>query len=99
MSEIFSSQNIQQQLAKRIRVLRVSRGWSQEVLAELAGLHRNYIGHVERAEVNIGLTNLAKIAHAFEVPVHELLKMEDLEMPGYLPHTHTEEAAAFYLCA
>ena len=97
MAEIFSSQGIQQQLAKRIRVLRASRGWSQEVLAELAGLHRNYIGHVERAEVNIGLTNLAKIAHAFELPVHELLKMEDLEMPDYLPRA--EEAAAFYLCA
>ena len=97
MSEIFSSQGIQQQLAKRIRMLRASRGWSQEVLAELAGLHRNYIGHVERAEVNIGLINLAKIAHAFEVPVHELLRMDDQDAPGYLPHT--EEAAAFYLCA
>lgn len=97
MSEIFSSQSIQQQLAKRIRMLRVSRGWSQEVLAELAGLHRNYIGHVERAEVNIGLANLAKIAKAFEVPVHELLKMEDLDIPGYF--SRTEEAAAFYVCA
>lgn len=97
MAEIFSSQSIQRQLAKRIRMLRVSRGWSQEVLAELAGLHRNYIGHVERAEVNIGLVNLGKIAHAFEVPVHELLKMDDSDLPGYLPRT--EEAAAFYLCA
>ena len=97
MAEIFSSQDIQQQLAKRIRVLRVSRGWSQEVLAELAGLHRNYIGHVERAEVNIGLTNLAKIAHAFEVPIHELLKLDDGDMPSYL--SRTEEATAFYLCA
>jgi transcriptional regulator with XRE-family HTH domain len=97
MPDIFSSQSIQQQLAKKIRVLRVSRGWSQEVLAELSGLHRNYIGHVERAEVNIGLNNLAKIARAFEVPVYELLKMDDLDIPGYLPRT--EEAAAFYLCA
>jgi transcriptional regulator with XRE-family HTH domain len=97
MPEIFSSPSIQQQLAKKIRVLRVSRGWSQEVLAELSGLHRNYIGHVERAEVNIGLANLAKIARAFEVPVYELLKMDDLDIPGYLPRT--EEAAAFYLCA
>jgi transcriptional regulator with XRE-family HTH domain len=97
MSEIFSPQNIHQQLARRIRLLRVSRGWSQEVLAELAGLHRNYIGHVERAEVNIGLANLAKIAHAFEIPVHELLKMEEPANPGYFPRT--EEAAGFYLCA
>ncbi len=97
MSENFSTQSIQQQLARRIRMLRVSRGWSQEVLAELAGLHRNYIGHVERAEVNIGLANMAKIARAFEVPVHELLMMDNPDMPGYF--SRTEEAAAFYLCA
>ena len=33
-------------LAERIRILRVTRRWSQEVLAELAGLHRNYMGHI-----------------------------------------------------
>lgn len=97
MAEVFSSHNIQQQLAKRIRMLRVSRGWSQEVLAALAGLHRNYIGHVERAEVNIGLVNLAKIAHAFEVPVHELLMLEDRDRPEY--PFRTEETAAYYLYA
>jgi transcriptional regulator with XRE-family HTH domain len=97
MSEIFSSKGILQQLAKKIRVLRASRGWSQEVLAELAGLHRNYIGHVERAEINIGLTNLSKIARAFEVPVYEMLKAEDRDLSDYPPRT--EEAPAYYLHA
>ena len=78
MATIFSSVGVKQQLGKRIRLLRNDRGWSQEVLAELAGLHRNYIGHVERVEVNAGLVNLEKIAQAFEISVHELLNMDNL---------------------
>ena len=82
MARIFSSVGVKQQLGKRIRQLRMSRGWSQEVLAELAGLHRNYIGHVERVEVNAGLMNLEKIAQAFEISVHELLNMDNLDAPA-----------------
>ena len=81
MANIFSSAGVKQQLGKRIRHMRAARGWSQEVLAELAGLHRNYIGHVERVEVNAGLVNLEKIARAFEISVHELLNMDALKNP------------------
>ncbi len=52
-------------IGRRVRVLRAERGWSQEVLAELAGLHRNYIGHVERAEIHVSVVQLARIAQAF----------------------------------
>lgn len=82
MANIFSSAGVKQQLGKRIRRLRAERGWSQEVLADLAGLHRNYIGHVERVEVNAGLVNLEKIAQAFDISVHELLNMDNLEDPA-----------------
>lgn len=61
------------QMAKRIKILRVTRGWSQEVLAEVAGLHKNYMGHIERGEVNIGLTNIGKLAKAFDMTASELL--------------------------
>ena len=48
--------------------------WCQEeVLAELAGLHRNYVGHVERGEVNVGLENLMRLAGALGVSVRELV--------------------------
>ncbi len=60
-------------LARRIRLLRIYRRWSQEVLAELADLNRTYIGALERAEGNPCLDNIEKIADAFGVPVHSLL--------------------------
>jgi transcriptional regulator with XRE-family HTH domain len=60
-------------LAQRILTLRVDRGWTQDVLAELAGVHRNYIGHLEHAEHNVGLENIFKLATAFEMPIGELL--------------------------
>ena len=95
MSEIFSPQSINHLLAKRIRALRLSRGWSQEVLAELAGLHRNYIGHVERVEVNIGLTNLEKIAHALGISAHELLPKEHFPPVDCTPQI--KESSVYYL--
>ena len=49
---------------KRVRELRMDLGFSQEELAERAGLHRNYIGGVERGERNIGLLNVDRLAAA-----------------------------------
>jgi len=60
-------------LARRIRVLRATRSWSQETLAELSGLHRSYISSIERTRRNVSLDNIEKIAHAFQVPIGELL--------------------------
>jgi len=59
-----------------VRVLRVMHGWTQEVLAEVAGLHRNYVGYVERGERNVGIDNLERLARALGVPVAVLLRGE-----------------------
>ena len=56
-----------------MKQLRLSRGLSQEKLAARAGLHPNYIGSVERAERNISIDNIERIAKALMVPVAELL--------------------------
>jgi len=60
-------------LARRIRILRATRGWSQETLAELSGLHRSYISGIERTRRNVSLDNIEKIARAFQIPIGELL--------------------------
>ncbi|MDE2221694.1 MAG: helix-turn-helix transcriptional regulator [Candidatus Omnitrophica bacterium] len=59
---------------KRIRAERLSQGISQEKLAELADLHRNYIGMIERAEINITLLNIEKLAKALKTTPIKLLR-------------------------
>lgn len=61
----------------RVRELREARGLSQERLAELAHLHRTYIGSVERGERNISLVNIHRIARALDVASSELLMKSD----------------------
>jgi transcriptional regulator with XRE-family HTH domain len=57
-----------------MRTVRVSRKLSQEALADACGLHRTYIGSVERGERNISIDNMEKIAAALGVDLQELLK-------------------------
>ena len=57
---------------EKIRQLRKEKNLSQEELADRAKLHRTYIGMVERAEKNITLTNIQKLATALDVDINQL---------------------------
>jgi transcriptional regulator with XRE-family HTH domain len=52
---------------KRIRELRLKAGLSQEALAALAGVHRNYLGETERGLRNVSLKNILKLAAALQI--------------------------------
>jgi transcriptional regulator with XRE-family HTH domain len=58
---------------KRVHEERIKKGISQERLGELAKVHRTYIGMIERAEKNITLTNMEKIARALGKKVGDLI--------------------------
>lgn len=72
LSMLENIRNISIVIGRKIRVERVKQGISQEKLAEMSGLHRTYIGMVERGEKNITLLNYVRIASALNVPLHEL---------------------------
>lgn len=63
-------------LARSIRLRRAALGISQEALADLCGLHRTYVGAVERAERNVSIDNIQKLAAALEVSASALLSGE-----------------------
>ena len=60
-------------LGRAVRDLRVGRGISQEDLAHLSGMHRTYLGGIERGERNVSYANLKRLAVALEVPASQLL--------------------------
>lgn len=60
----------------KVREERKRLSLSQEELAERAGLHRTYIGMIERAEKNVTLLNIEKIAQALEMPIGDLMDLD-----------------------
>jgi len=67
-----SENKILKDFGLKVREMRLSQNLTQENLADKACLHRTYIGMIERAEKNITLLNIEKIANALEVSVRNL---------------------------
>jgi transcriptional regulator with XRE-family HTH domain len=61
-------------LAGNLRTFRGRLGLSQEALADRAGLHRTYVGSIERCERNVSIDNIERLANALDVQVAELLR-------------------------
>lgn len=68
-----SHKNIQEALGQAIRAKRTEIKLSQEALADIADIHRTYIGSVERGERNISIQNLVRIANALNVKTSFLI--------------------------
>jgi transcriptional regulator with XRE-family HTH domain len=62
---------------EKVREIRKEKGLSQEQLSFKADLHRTYIGMIERAEKNITLVNIEKIANALEISVNDLMNFKN----------------------
>jgi transcriptional regulator with XRE-family HTH domain len=71
-------------IGSNIKHYRTVLGLSQEKLAELAGLHRTYIGAVERGERNISAKNIAKIAEVLGIEPYRLMKKETRKSSRHL---------------
>ncbi len=65
---------IRKAFGKKVRDLRKARGFSQESFADAVGLHRTYIGSIERGEQNVSIDNIAKIAKTLKVKLTVLFE-------------------------
>ena len=71
-----SIETARKRFARKLKTERLARGISQEGLAELAGLHRTYVGSVERGERNIAVDNMESLANAMGLDISDLLKTD-----------------------
>lgn len=72
------SDDLTRMLSANVRGFRYAKRLSQEELAERCGLHRTYIGSVERGERNVTLSTLETLALALDVSIIELLSKRDI---------------------
>ena len=71
-----STESARLRFARQLKSERLTRGISQESLAELAGLHRTYVGSVERGERNIAVDNMEALANALGLDIGDLLRLQ-----------------------
>ena len=65
-------QKVRKDFGLRVRELRKAKGYSQEEFAHECGVHRTYMGDVERGERNVSIDNIAKIAAALKIQIKDL---------------------------
>lgn len=71
---------VQKLFGKKIKAIRRSREVTQEQLAELSGLSLQYIGEIERGTRNPSLTSMESLAKALDLPIAELLNMDEFKL-------------------
>ncbi len=71
-----TTNNARKVFARKLKEFRVQNFLSQEELADMAGLHRTYVGSVERGERNISIDNIDRLASALNINIKDLLNDE-----------------------
>lgn len=71
--------DIQTSFGEVIRDARVSKGYSQEELADLCGMHRTYLSDIERGIRNVSLENIEKLSIALAIPLSVLFAQIEVE--------------------
>jgi transcriptional regulator with XRE-family HTH domain len=74
MPGMTAQRDILTRFGRRVRALRMARGQSQEAFADACGIDRTYISGIERGKRNVGLKNIAVIAHALGITLSELFE-------------------------
>ena len=71
--------DIKKRFGAAVQKRRYELGISQEALAERAGLHRTYIGDIERGGRNVSLENIQKLATALDIAISDLFAIYSVE--------------------
>jgi transcriptional regulator with XRE-family HTH domain len=74
-------------LGQRIRELRTEQGYSQEGFADKCGVHRTFMGTVERGESNLSFHNIARVATTLGVPLSTLFLGLEGKAQSSVPHS------------
>lgn len=69
-------EDILERISKNVKIYRESKGLTQQELAELSGLHRNYIASVEKGDRNLTVITLTRIANALNIEIQRLFDEE-----------------------
>lgn len=80
-------------LGRRIRELRAGQGYSQEGFADKCGVHRTFMGTVERGESNLSFSNILKVASTLGISLAALLEGIDQKASTREPHEVQKEKA------
>jgi transcriptional regulator with XRE-family HTH domain len=70
----------QRALRRAVREIRARRGWSQEFLGFAAGLHRNYVGAIERGEINATFRTLLRLMAGLRVKLSDLIVIYERQL-------------------
>jgi DNA-binding XRE family transcriptional regulator len=72
--DVLTMKHVQILIGKKVRELRMEAGLSQEIFADKAGIHRSFMGEIERGEVDISLSMLMKVSQALGVKISKLIQ-------------------------